>query len=92
MLPKLPLLREWLTATSYEDSGIRLPGALRLTTRDALWHLTLTDPDACARLLVSDPSLDRSLLLLEQLLGVPEAPWQLDPYARPVSPAKKVKK
>lgn len=78
---KLPAVREWLCCTEYDDKSIRVPGALRVTTRDGVWALTLTDPDACARLLVSDPSLDKALLLMEQLLGVPEAPWQADPYA-----------
>lgn len=81
ILSKLPLLREWLSATSYDDGGVRTPGALRLTTRGTLWALTLTDPDAGARLPVLGQDLDKTLLLLEQLLGAAEAPWEVDPYA-----------
>ena len=88
ILSKLPAIREWLSATEYDDHTVRQPGALRVTTRDALWHLTLTDPDAGARLLVSDKELDKALLLLEQLVGVSDAPWQADPYARPVPKSK----
>jgi len=88
ILAKLPLIREWLSATAYDDGSVRQTGALRITSRDALWHLTLTDPDARARLMVSDTSLDKALLLLETLLGADQAPWQADPYAKSPAPGK----
>lgn len=83
LLGKLPVTREYLCATVYDDAvTCRQPSALRITTRDMLWFLTLTDPDRQARLLASDHSLDKALLLMETLLGTPECPWQTDPYAR----------
>lgn len=88
ILAKLPAVRAWVSDTSYDDKSVRVPGALRISSRDAMWCLTLTDPDAGARLLVTDSSLDKALLLLEQLCGVEDAPWQIDPYA----PQKKGKK
>ena len=92
MLAKVPSLREWLTATTYDDGTARTPGALRLSTRNALWCATVTDPDAGARLLVSSDSLDKLLLLVEQLIGAAEAPWEIDPYATRTGQKKPKKK
>lgn len=81
LLGKLPAIREFLSCTEYEDRTARTVGALRITSRGTTWMLTLTDPDARARLCVSDASLDKALMLMEQLLGVAECPWEADPYA-----------
>lgn len=80
LLAKLPAIREYCSLTEYEDKTIRAVSALRITSRGTSWHVTLTDPDACARLCTSDASLDKALLLMEQLLGVPEAPWEPDQF------------
>jgi len=80
ILAKLPAIREYLSCTEYDDKSARQVSALRITSRGTTWMLTLTDPDRCARLCVSDTSLDKALLLMEQLVGVPEAPWEPDPY------------
>jgi hypothetical protein len=82
ILGKLPAIREWLSCTVYDDGSPRQPGALRIASRNSQWWLTLTDPDRGARLCACDDKLDRALTLLEQLLGVEEAPWEIDPYAR----------
>lgn len=81
MLSKLPAIREFLSCTEYDDKLPRTVGALRITSRGTMWTLTLTDPDRAARLCVTDASLDKALGLMEQLLGVPECPWEPDPYA-----------
>lgn len=78
LLGKLPAIREFLSATAYEDGSPRTVGNLRVASQGRLWEVTLQDPDALARLTVRDESLDRCLTLLEQLVGVEEAPWETD--------------
>lgn len=80
ILGKLPALREFLSATTYEDGTNRTVGNLRIGSQGRLWEMTLQDPDALARLTVREEDCDKCLLLLEQLLGVPEAPWETDRY------------
>lgn len=80
LLAKLPALREWLTATAYEDGSARTPGRLSLEVYGTTWSLLLRDPDAAARLPIRGEDLDKVLLLAEQLLGVEEAPWERDNY------------
>ncbi len=80
ILAKLPAVREFLTATEYEDHSPRQPGYVTLRNRTTTFEVTLYDPDAGARLAVRGPDLDKTLLLVEQLLGVEEAPWELDGY------------
>lgn len=92
LLAKLPALREFLSATSYEDGSRRAPGVLRVQTQGTLWEITIQDPEAAARLTVRGQELDKTLLLLEQLLGVEEAPWELDRYLAEKRDGKKKKK
>ena len=80
LLAKLPALREWLTATTYEDGTARNPGKLSVETYGVTWSILLRDPDAGLRLNVRAPELDKALLLVEQLLGVEEAPWERDEW------------
>lgn len=80
ILARLPALREFLSATSYDDGSPRSPGTFRLSSRFAAWEVTIQDPDAAARLTARDVSLDKALLLVEQLLGVEDAPWETDRY------------
>lgn len=80
MLNKTPLLREWLSATSYEDGSPRVPSYVTLRNRGATYEITLYDPDQGARLVVAGPEIDHVLMALEQLLGVDEAPWEIDKY------------
>lgn len=78
ILAKLPALREFLSCTTYEGGSMRTVGNMRVASQGRLWEITLQDPDALARLTVRDESLDKALMLLEQLLGVEEAPWETD--------------
>lgn len=80
ILAKLPALREWLTATTYEDGTARTPGKLSLEVYGTVWSVLLRDPDAAARLSIKGEDLDKTLLLVEQLLGVEEAPWERDDW------------
>jgi hypothetical protein len=92
ILAKLPGLREFLSFTSYDDGSVRQPGTLRLTSHYGAWEVTVQDPDAAARLTVRDGSLDKALLLIEQLLGAEEAPWETDRYLAERQAKKPVKK
>jgi hypothetical protein len=67
-------------------------GNLRLASQGRLWELTLQDPDALARLTLRDESLDRVLLLAEQMLGVEEAPWETDRWLAERAASKPKKK
>ena len=80
VLAKFPALRDFLTATAYEDKSHRTPGYMTLRTIGVAWQLTLYDPDSGARLPVRANDLDGVLSLAEQLLGVEEAPWEIDRY------------
>ena len=80
VLSKFVLLREFLTATSYEDGSARTPGDLALRNRGVAFEITLYDPDAGLRLPVRGPTLDDALTLAEKLLGVETAPWEVDRY------------
>lgn len=80
MLAKLPALREFVTATSYEDGTPRVPGYFTLRNRGATFELTAYDYDSGCRLVVAGNELDRAFQLLEQLLGVEEAQWEPDRY------------
>jgi hypothetical protein len=80
LLAKLPAIREFLTATEYEDKSPRQPGYVTFRNRVVAFELTLYDPDGGARLAVRGPTIDQCLQLAEQMLGVEEAPWELDSY------------
>lgn len=80
LLAKLPAIREFLSATGYDDGSPRVPGYLTLRNRGHSYEITLYDPDAGLRLPARGPDLDKTLLLAEQLLGVQEAPWEVDNY------------
>lgn len=80
MLGKLPAIREFLTATEYEDKAPRTPGYITLRNRQVTFEVTLYDPDSGSRLSARAAKLDDVLALVEQLLGVEEAPWEVDPY------------
>lgn len=88
---KLPLLREFLSSTTYEGGERRVPGNLRVASQGRLWDLSVQDPDAMARLTVRDESLDKALMLMETLLGVEEAPWETDRWLVTRSQEKKKK-
>lgn len=79
-LAKFTLLREFLTATQYDDGAPRTPGDLALRNRGVAFEVTLYDPDAGLRLPVRAATLDDVLALAEKLLGVESAPWEVDRY------------
>jgi len=78
VLAKLPALREFVSATQYEDNTPRVPGYFTLRNRGASYELTVYDYDSGCRLAVCAPELDKVFLLMEQLLGVVDAPWEHD--------------
>lgn len=78
--PKLPTIREFITATSYDDGSARQPGYLTVRNRTTTMEVTLYDPDSGSRLVCRGPSLDEALVLAEKLLGAEEAPWEVDNY------------
>jgi len=80
ILAKLPALREFLTATEYEDGGNRQPGYMTMRNRGTTFEVTLYDPDSGHRIACRGTSFDETLLLAEKLLGTPEAPWEVDQY------------
>lgn len=80
LLPKLPALREFISATAYDDGTPRTPGYFTVRNRVTTYEVTVYDPDGAARLSGRAPTLDGALSLVEQLLGVEEAPWEPDRY------------
>lgn len=92
ILAKLPAVREFLSSTEYEDKSPRTVGNIRIGSQGRLWEVTVQDPDALARMTVRDESLDKALLLVEQLLGVDEAPWETDRYLAEKAQGKHKKK
>jgi hypothetical protein len=80
ILAKLPAIRAFVTDTQYDDGTPRTPGYLTIRNRGIAFEITLYDPDSGTRLPLRAPDLDKLLLLIEQLVGVEDAPWELDPY------------
>lgn len=77
---KWPALAEFLVATQFEDGTGRLPAEVKFGPKGGGWQVTLYDVEQAARLSAMAPSLEGALSLLEQLLGVEEAPWEVDNY------------
>lgn len=77
---KFPLYEEFMAATSYDDGTPRTPGYSTLRNRGHCYELTLYDYDSGLRLPISGPDKDHVYKVAEQLLGVPDAPWQPDDY------------
>lgn len=80
VLRKLPQLREFITATTYEDGSVRVPGDFALRNRGTGFEVTLYDPDAGLRLPCRGSTIDDAFMLAEKLLGVEDAPWEVDDY------------
>lgn len=80
LLAKLPAIREWMVSTVYDDGSSRVPGKLNVEVYGTLWCVTLRDPNNGLRLSIRAEDLDKCLLLVEQCLGVDEAPWERDQY------------
>jgi hypothetical protein len=80
LLGKLPAIREFMTATAYDDGTPRTPGYFTVRNRVIAFELTLYDPDSGSRLVVRSPAIDTMWQMAEQLLGTEEAPWEPDGY------------
>lgn len=78
--PKLPAIREFISATKYDDGTPRTPGYITVRNRVTMYEVTMYDPDGAARICTRAPKLDDALSLMEQLLGVEDAPWEHDRY------------
>jgi hypothetical protein len=80
LLAKLPTLREFMTATAYDDGTARTPGYLWFSNRGTMFEVILFNPDSGSRLPVVAPTMDEVLAAVETVLKLPEAPWQPDRY------------
>lgn len=80
ILNKLAHLREFLSATAYEDGTARTPGYLWLSNRRHLYEVVLFDPDSGARLPLTALTLDDVLALADTMLATDGAAWMPDKY------------
>lgn len=80
LLAKIPAIREFISQTAYEDNTSRTPGYLTLRNKGHAYELTLYDVDGGCRLPLLDVTLDKTILGMEALLGLEDAPWQVDRY------------
>jgi len=87
-----PGVAEFLVATQFEDGSSRAPGEIRFANRGAGWLVTLYDVEQAARLPVNAPTIEQGLSLMEQLLGVEEAPWEHDQYLQTLLDRRKKKR
>lgn len=74
------MVAEHLSATTYDDGGIRTPGQMRVAQRNGLYEVTVYDLDAGLRLPVTGPTIRACLDQLELFLGAQDAPWVVDDY------------
>lgn len=77
--------------TRYDDGEPRRPGWIVLKTLGERWVVEAKDPDAGARLTVSDESLDEALSCMAVLLAADDAPWESDPFLKQQAKPKKKK-
>lgn len=77
---KCTRVMEFLCATAYDDGSARRPGYITLRNRGHCYEITAYDPDSGLRLPVSGPDVDHVYGALDTLLGVADAPWQVDDY------------
>lgn len=89
---KWPVLAEFLVATQFEDGSPRAPAEVKLGVRNGSWQVTVYDVEQAARVTVNAPSLEHALGLMEQLLGVAEAPWEHDAYLQSLLDRRKKKR
>lgn len=80
VLAKFPLIREFLTATQYEDGGARTPGYITLRNRVIEFEVSLYDPDAGSRIAIRSRTMDDAFAAAELILGAADAPWEPDRY------------
>jgi len=80
VLHNLPKIREFLSATAYDDGSVRQPGYMTIRNRTWSYEITLYDVDAGLRCPVRSPTLDDVLAAAELLLEAEDAPWEIDQY------------
>lgn len=80
VLVNSPLLAEHITATKFEDGLVRVPGSFKVENIGTAFRVTVYDHDAGLRLPVTGPTLEEALQEVETILGVPDAPWEVDRY------------
>lgn len=80
VLGKLSQLVAFVSDVSYEDKTPRSPGYYTLRNRVFTYELTLYDPDAGLRVAVRDVTIDGCFAAANELLRLPEAPWEVDNY------------
>jgi hypothetical protein len=66
----------------YDDGTPRQPGWVTVRTLGGSWQVTAKEPEAGCQLVSVAATLDDALAQLNLLLGAPEAPWEVDPWAR----------
>jgi len=91
-LKKFPLLRFFLTATTYEGGEPRQPGRLWLDNDGLAFRITLFEPTAFAKAVLRANTLDDVFIVLEAFLASDSPPWMADEYARERAAEKKSKK
>jgi hypothetical protein len=89
ILKKMPRLCEFLTATAYEDGSARSPGRLWLEQDGFAFTITLFEPTGYARVRLRASTLDDVFNLANAHLGMENAPWEADQYARDKAAQKK---
>jgi len=75
--------------TRYEDGSSRKCGWMTIGTNGSAWTVTVKEPDVCASMRVTAPTLDEALLEMSVLLEADNAPWEQDPWLQARAPRKK---
>jgi len=73
-------IAEFLSSIKYEDGTPRLPGSVRIENVRTCYRVTLYDPDAGLRLPFAGATVEACCDELEKLLGVIDAPWEVDQW------------
>lgn len=92
ILAKLPLVREFITATTYDDQTLRAPGYFTMRNKSTQFEVTFYDPDPALRLPCRGLTIDDAFALAEKLLGTDGAPWEHDQYLSECAARKKKRK
>lgn len=80
LLHKCPLLRQFITARSYEGGGVRLPGRFWFEAGSLGFAITLIDVDNALRCVVRAGAIDDVFAAAELLLGAENGPWEVDQF------------
>lgn len=77
----LPNWRGFFLNQTYDDGVTeRIGGTLVVKAAVNEWQWTLKEVSSCLMLRLSTRTWDEGIMLLEELLGAKEAPWQPDPW------------